>query len=424
MKVGIIGAGFVGLAAGYRLAKAGFNVNIFESEGTPGGLAQGFKEPEWKWSLEKHYHHLFKSDRHISNLAEEVGQEIDFRKVKTSTFIKGNSYQLDSLLTLLSFPKLTITDRLRTGLILAYLRFTSDWKSLEKISSKEFLIKFMGKKSWEILWKPLFEKKFDCYADQIPASWFWARLKVRSRQLGYPESGFLSFAKHLDRLIHYNKGRIFYKTRIESIKKVKDKLILGSSKESYEFDAVICTLCSQLFIRIAKDLPSNYIKSLMALEGIGAVTLLVSLNRKYLTDDTYWLNVSEAHFPFLAIVEHTNFIDKVNYNDEHLVYIGNYLPYGHRYFSKDAVEIFREFFPYLKTINPKFDKSWVNKLYLFKTPFAQPVVTLNYSQNLPTFKTPVKGLYLCNIQQVYPWDRGTNYAVELGENVTDLVLKS
>ncbi|MFC1600617.1 oxidoreductase, partial [Patescibacteria group bacterium] len=138
----------------------------------------------------------------------------------------------------------------------------------------------------------------------------------------------------------------------------------------------------------------------------------------------YWLNVNSMHFPFVAVVEHTNFMNKKFYNNEHFVYVGNYLKPDHEYFKMDAGQIVREFMPYLTTINPKFNKDWINTAYHFKTIFAQPIVLKNYSENIPELKTPLKGLYLCNMQQVYPWDRGTNYAVENGRMVAEMILKS
>jgi len=442
MKVAIIGAGFGGMAAAYRLASSGVEVYVFESEDRPGGLAVGFKEPGWKWSFEKHYHHWFTSDWAIRNLADEIGHKVIFTTPKTSTFVDGKTYQLDSPLSLLLFDKLSLKDRLRTGLILAYLKCTSNWKSLESRTSEDFIKRFMGETSWKVLWQPLFEKKFDSYANEIPASWFWARIKKRSASLGYPEGGFFNFAVSLDSAIRKRGGKVFYNTKIEKIAGNKDKVIIKTSKQSLatmasgkqslakeylgkqslEFDKVICTLPSPLFVKITEGLPQNYIDNLLDLKGVGTVNLVLSLKKQFLEDNTYWLNVNAQHFPFLAIVEHTNFINKKYYNDEHLVYVGNYLPHEHPYYRKEAGDLLREFYPFLKTINPKFDKSWVNRGYLFKASFAQPIPPLNYSQKLPAFETPINNLYLCNIQQVYPWDRGTNYAVENGTKVADIIL--
>lgn len=423
MKVAIIGAGFAGLSVAYYLARKGVEVSVFESDSKPGGLAVGFKQPSWKWTLEGHYHHLFTSDWSIRNLADEIGYKVIFVKAKTSSFIDGKIYRIDSPLSLLTFPKLFLVDKLRTGCTLFFLRLTSNWKPLERVSAKEFIQKFMGKTSWEVLWEPLFIGKFHEYADKIPASWFWARIKKRSTFLGYPEGGFGRFASVLDEKIRRLGGKIYYKTPVERVIKKNDRFYIKTFRSEYDFYRVVCTLSTPLFTRITHGLPQEYKEKLLDLKGIGAVNLVLSLKKQFLAEGTYWLNINSRHFPFLAVVEHTNFMDKKYYGKENLVYVGNYLPQKHRYFRKDAVELFREFYPFLKTINPRFDKDWVNNLYLFKAHFAQPLVGLNYSKNVPGFQTPISGLYLCNIQQVYPWDRGTNYAVENGRIVAELILK-
>src|SRR3989344_681789 len=424
MKVAIIGAGFGGLAAAYRLSRSGIKTFVFESEDRPGGLAVGFKEPGWKWSFEKHYHHWFTNDYSILKLAAEIGHKVIIVRPKTSTFIDGKIDQLDSPLTLLLFSKLPFIERIRMGIVLAYLKLTTNWKKLEKITSENFIKKYMGQKSWEVLWEPLFVGKFQRYSSQISAAWFWARIKKRTTSLAYPEGGFFNFAVALDNAVRKNGGRVFYNAKIDSITRKEEKLLLKTGKHIFEFDKIICTLPSPLFVKMTHDLPQNYTDKLLELEGIGAVNLVLSLKKQFLEDGTYWLNINASHFPFIAVVEHTNFVDKKYYNSEHLLYVGNYLPNDHSYYRKEAGDLLREFYPFLKTINPKFDKSWVNRGYVFKAQFAQPIIPLNYSQKVPPFETPIKGLYLCNIQQVYPWDRGTNYAVENAEKVVGLILKS
>ena len=74
MKIAIIGAGYAGMAAAYDLKKAGHDVTIIlESADYVGGLATGFKEPHWDWSVEKFYHHWFQSDASMMGLIEELG---------------------------------------------------------------------------------------------------------------------------------------------------------------------------------------------------------------------------------------------------------------------------------------------------------------------------------------------------------------
>lgn len=422
MRIGIIGAGFTGLGAAYHLAKIGHKVVVFEKEEKPGGLAIGFKEKNWKWPLEKHYHHWFFSDWDVRNLAKDINYKVIFTRPKSSIYIDGEILQLDSPLSLIMFSKLPFIERIRTGVVLSYLKYTHNWKALESQTAESFLKRTMGEASWNILWRPLFEKKFSKYASEIPASWFWARIKKRSTQLGYPEGGFEAFASAIEMKIKKYGGEFRYKTVVEKIVRNNKKLQVSINSEIYEFDKLICTLPSPLFTKITKGLPEEYKRNLLSLNGIGALNLILSLNKQFLRDGSYWLSINARHFPFLAIVEHTNFIDKKYYAGEHIVYIGNYLPHEHEYFRKDAVDLIREFYPYLKTINPQFDRSWINKAYLFKAPFAQPIIPLNYSKILPSLKTPIEELYLANIQQVYPWDRGTNYAVELGTKVATAVI--
>ncbi|MFC1600703.1 FAD-dependent oxidoreductase, partial [Patescibacteria group bacterium] len=210
MKIAIIGAGFSGLSAGFHLAGNNVNVTIFESGDKPGGLAVGFTQDKWKWSLEEYYHHLFTNDSSVLNLAKEVGQELVIKRPKASTFIDGSMYKLDSPISLLTFNKLSFIDRFRTGSVMAYLKLTSSWKMLENITAKEFIIKWNGGKAWEVLWKPLFVKKFADYSNQVPASWFWARIKKRTTQLAYPKGGFLSFAEKLEDYIKRYNGKVHY----------------------------------------------------------------------------------------------------------------------------------------------------------------------------------------------------------------------
>ena len=428
-KVLIIGAGFTGLSAGFKLSKKE-DVTIFEKDSRPGGLAIGFKESGWKWSLEKHYHHIFTSDKAIQRLASSIGVKILFKRPKTSIFIQGSVYRLDSPMSLLKFPLLSLSDRLRTGLVLSYLKVSPFWKNLEGKFAKDFLIKSMGKRSWQVLWEPLFRGKFGIFAKEIPASWFWARIKKRSTSLGYPEGGFEKLSQTVADHIIKQGGRIFYNTGVLSIKKKQDKFI-GEAKNlfiiktddghEYIFDKVICTLPTFLFLKIVKGLPKKYVDSLVTLNGVGAVNLVLSLKKQFLTDGTYWLNINDLSIPFLSVVEHTNFMDEDNYGKNKLVYIGNYLPASHLYFKKEASELLKEFLPSLQILNKDFDLNWVKKAYVFKAPFAQPLIPLNYSKKLPKIKTPFQGLYLANIQQVYPWDRGTNYAVELGNKVSRMI---
>ncbi|MCL4353811.1 NAD(P)/FAD-dependent oxidoreductase [Patescibacteria group bacterium] len=425
MKIAIIGAGFTGLTASYILAKNGHQVEIFEKDPFPGGLAVGYKEPGWSWSLEKHYHHWFTNDKAILSLAREIDYRVISKRPKTSSFIEGNIYQLDSPASLMRFPLLSIWQRIRLGFILGILRLNPFWRPLEGLNAAKTLRKIMGKKTYEMIWEPLLVNKFGSFTENISFTWFWARIKKRTPSLRYPERGFLGFAQHLQKEIEKRGGRLYYNTEVKEIKNQNAKVRIttqNSKTEDREFDKVVVTLPSFLFLKIVRDLPLDYQKKLKSLKSLGAINLVLRLKEPFLKDGTYWLNICDSKSPIMAIVEHTNFMDKKYYNNEHIVYLGNYLPIGHHYMKLTKEELLKIYTPYLKRINPDFESCILN-FELFKAPFAQPVIFTNYSEVMPPFETPLDNVYLANMQQVYPWDRGTNYAVELGEKIATLLLR-
>ena len=439
MKIAIIGAGFTGLSAAYKLVEKGHDVVIFEKDSQPGGLAIGYKEKEWEWSLEKNYHHLFTNDKNILDLAHEINYEIIVKRPKTSVFVENKIFQLDSPITVLLFPLLTFFERLRMSAIIAFLKINPIWKPLEKYKASEILPKFMGKRAYEMIWEPLFINKFGKHSDNISLAWFWARIKKRTPSLAYPKGGFLEFAKALVKEIEKKGGTFLFSTEILELSsdtkpKIKFRRIIGPQENSVvsgkdlkfeieNYDAVIVTTPSFIFLKIAPQLPNEYKEHLKKLQSLGATNLVLRLKKPFFENNVYWLNVCDKNAPVMAIVEHTNYMDKKFYNNESLIYLGNYKSIDDPYFKMTNEEMLKMFDPYLKKINPNYSKNIID-YELFKTLFAQPVITTNYSKIIPPLRTPLKNVFLANMEQVYPWDRGTNYAVELGQRIAELTTSS
>jgi protoporphyrinogen oxidase len=426
MKIGIIGAGFTGLAAAYYLQKEGHQVVVFEKDSQPGGLAIGYKEKSWDWTLEEHYHHWFTNDKSVLSLAHEIGHTVVIKRPITSSFVEGGIYQLDSPISLLKFPKLSLIHKIRMGSALAFLRYNPIWKPLEKFKAEPYLIKVMGRTGYKKIWEPLLVNKLGKYAKVVSLAWFWARVYKRTPDLAYPQGGFLEFAKHLEKEIIKNGGKFYYKTDVINLSSKKTPSITFSQNGRntiQNFDKLIVTVPFFIFSKITPELPKAYINKYSSLIGIGAVNMVLRLNAPFLRDKSYWLNMCDVNSPILAIVEHTNFMDKKHYNNEHILYVGNYMENTDPRFKMTKEELLKLYDPYLKKINSNYQLSIISS-QLFKAPFAQPIIPTNYSSKIPPFKTPLKDVYLANIQQVYPWDRGTNYAVELGKKIAKITNES
>jgi protoporphyrinogen oxidase len=174
--------------------------------------------------------------------------------------------------------------------------------------------------------------------------------------------------------------------------------------------------------RLAPGLPSDYLQGLLDLKNMGAVVMVLALQHRLSEQGYYWYNIPKsAGFPFLALVEHTNYLSPERFGGDHIVYIGDYLENDHEYFRLSPDELLQRFLSVLPRFNPQFEPSWIRKTWLFKTHYAQPVPLIDHSRHIPAIQTPIPGLYFASMSQVYPWDRGTNFAVEIGRRAASLM---
>lgn len=424
MKIAIIGAGYGGLAAAYDLKKAGHEVTIFESANYVGGLASGFKEPHWDWSVEKFYHHWFQSDASMMGLIEELGlsSKVIFPRPLTVMYFNGKFYPFDSILNALRFPGLGFgLNKIRFGFVGLFLRLTDNWRALEKVTADEWMLKWAGKQVYEQMWKPLLIGKFGPFYKDVNMAWMWARIKARTTRLGTFEGGFQQFADSFAEKLRAMGVEIRLGVPIKFIK--QNQASGGLSVDVESFDKVLVTTSPSLMAKMCPDLPENYLKGLLELKSMGAVVMVLSLKHQLSEQGYYWFNLpKEASFPMLALVEHTNFVSKDHFGGDHIIYAGDYLELGHEYFSLSDEELLERFIPAFKRINPAFEKDWVKKVWVNKTNYAQPVPLVNHSKNIPAIQTPIEGLYFASMSQVYPWDRGTNFAVEIGRRAARMML--
>lgn len=417
MEYAVLGGGALGLMAAYRLAQAGQSVIVFEQEQIAGGLAAGFQVEEGSdvW-LEKFYHHLFRTDKTAIGLIEELGlgERLEWLRPRTVSLVGGEIHQLDSPLTLLLFKPWRLDERLRVGAVLAFLKLVPP-QLLEGKKADPWLRRWMGRHVYEMFFESLFISKFGKLYDQIALPWFWARFHDRSTQLGYMRGGFQHLYERLVERIGQAGSKVLLGTRVEKVEQVDGRWQVESSQGKWTFDRVISTLPARLTCRLIPTLPDDYRERYDWGQAYGAHCLVLAIDRQL--TDSYWINICDRGYPFTGLFEHTNFRSPAEYGGRHILYLGSYRPMDDALFSMSKEEVMAAYFPALKRILPNFDAELVKESWMFKAPFAQPIVTTEYRQHIPPLSTPLDGLWVANMFQVYPHDRGQNYSLELADRL-------
>lgn len=398
MRFAIVGSGFAGLASAIELSEVGHTVEVYEKAKRLGGLAGGFKEAGWKWNLEYFYHHIFSNDSGIIEMANRVGCPPVFFAPKTSSYINGKVLDLDSPMSVIKFSELSLLSRLRMGGGLLLLKIIPNGLFLERYKTTEFLPKLIGSEAYNKIWKRLLSAKFGKYIDEVNMAWFWSRVAKRTKRLGYFEGGFETLITKMATHVKKNGGKIFLSKEFDFNKKNLEK-----------YDRVIVTTPAP----VAQQITGREV--LPEISYLWAQTLVLVLKKSLIKK--YWLNILENKWPFLVTVEHTRFARKENYNNEHIVYFGNYLSEENKQLTMEKDDILNLYTDYIKKINPRFKKNWIKKSYLFRANYAQPVFPTNYSDCLKEINKKSSKIWFANMSMVYPYDRGTNYAIEISRKV-------
>jgi protoporphyrinogen oxidase len=433
VRVAVIGAGVCGLVAAYRIAAADHDVDVYERWPGLGGQAATL-DVGGGHLLERYYHHLFTSDRHIAALYEELGMPdaIEWRPSSVAMFTHGRQWPFTTPVDLLRFGPLSPVDRLRMGVAVLALQRRGDRAAFEHVTARAWIERWMGHGPWREVWGPMLRGKFGARADEIAMVWLWSKLRLRrgedarAEKLGYPVGSWEPLFGALRERIESRGGRVLIDRPAVRIAPGFEVTFgaPGSFRAGYDprrfapagtarYDRVLATVPNDVFARLT-DLPEP------SIEYFAALCLLLELDRPF--SRYYWTNVADRDLPFVGLIEHTNFVEPERYAGRRFLYVANYLEHGHELLGLDAEALLDRYLPGLRRVNPGFARDWVRNLWLHREPAAQPIVTVGYHRRIPPLRTPADGLVLANTTQVYPEDRGTNYAVRLGDDAAEAIL--
>jgi protoporphyrinogen oxidase len=452
MRVAVLGAGQAGLVAAHRLTKLGHETDVYERWPGLGGQAATIDTGDGVL-VERYYHHLFTSDQEMHDLCAEIGCTLDTWPSSVSIFRNGKLYPFTTPMDLLRYKPMSPLSRIRMGVGALYLqKRANDVGPYEPITIRSWVERVMGKPAWENVWGPLMWGKFRDQADDISMSWLWAKLRNRRQVSGeeakgellvYPQGSFESIFVRLRDLIEERGGRVMIDRPAASLDRDADGrfLVTGAAPDSFRrghdprdfdvdgeperYDAVIAALPSDIFEQLltpelAAEIGEEYLAKTRGIEYFAALCLLCEMDRQF--HPFYWTNVADTDLGFIGLIEQTNLVPLERYDGRHFTYVANYLPRDHELLTKSMDELIEFYEPGLRKVNPQFERSWIKQSWMFREPAGQPVVLPNFRDRMPPYRAGVPGLYLANTTQVYPDDRGTNYAVREAEEVVSQLL--
>jgi protoporphyrinogen oxidase len=419
-KVAVFGAGPMGLAVAYQLARDGHHPIVYEADDRVGGMTATFDFSGL--SIERYYHFHCISDHAFLKVLDELGlaNKIHWVQTKMGYWYQNQLQPWGNPVALLRFKGLSFIAKFRYGLHAFLSTKRNDWKPLDKVDAVRWIKGWVGAEAYEVLWGRLFEYKFYDYTSNLSAAWIWSRIRRigRSRydlfreKLGYLEGGSETLLQALRVDIEKNGGEI--KLQSPAIKVLMDggKVTGVETSAGVELvDTVISTIPLPYIPRLMPDLPTTILDQFKSVKNIAVVCVIAKLRCK--VTENFWLNTNDPEMDIPGLVEYSN----LRPLDQHIVYVPFYMPGDHPKFS-EADEIFlKKVRTYLKKINPQLSDEDFLDLRASRYRFAQPIGIPGYLETIPSPKLPIEGLWVADTSYYYPEDRGISESIHFGRQL-------
>lgn len=419
-RVAVLGAGPMGLAVAYQLARDGHKPVVFEADDRVGGMTAAFDFSGT--TIERYYHFHCISDHAFLKVLDELGLASKMRWVETKMgyWYQNRLQPWGNPIALLKFKGLSLTAKFRYGLHAFLSTKRNDWNPLDNVEATGWIKRWVGAEAWEVLWKRLFDYKFYHYTDNLSAAWIWSRIRRigRSRyslfreKLGYLDGGSDTLLQALKADIEKHGGIICLKSPVNRVI-IEHGKVQGvvCGEEIQRFDKVISTVPLPYVPSLMPDLPQDILARFAALKNVAVVCVIAKL-RKPLTEN-FWLNTNDPEMDIPGLVEYTN----LRPMNEHIVYVPFYMPGEHPKFAEPDQAFLDKVRRYLKKINPTLNDEDFIDIRASRYRHAQPICDPGYLDRLPPVSLPVQGLWVADTSYYYPEDRGISESIDFGRNM-------
>jgi protoporphyrinogen oxidase len=423
LKILIAGAGVMGLAAALDLLEEGHEVEVFEAAERPGGLAGSFDFGSVR--AEKFYHFVCGCDRVYMRFLDRLGlsRRLRWRRTAMAVFRDERLHPFGDPLSLLRFSPLSLSSRLRYGLQVLAAKSRTEWKELENVPARDWLLEGAGEEAYRVVWEPLLRQKFADETDTISAAWIWSRIhrlassrnRVFQEWLGFLEGGSDAFVEALSQAVSAKGGRIHCASPIEKLH-IEDSRVLGARASGREesADAFLSTIPLPFLLRVAPGLPPAYRERAADLGNIGVRCIVLKME-KPLTP-YFWINVNDE-LPVCGLIEYTNLNPPDAFHGRTLVYSPLYVPASHPRYRAPEDEVLKETLESIARIVPGFDRAAVVDYRVFREPFAQPVCPVGFTSRLAPLRTPVANLFAADTTHLLPHDRSISDSLALAQKL-------
>ena len=422
-RIAVLGAGPMGLAVAYQLAKDGCRPVVFEADDRVGGMTAAFDFGGL--SIERYYHFHCISDTAFLQMLEELGlsQKMHWVETRMGYYYQGRLQPWGNPLALLRFKGLSMMAKFRYGLHAFLSTKRTDWRPLDKLEATSWIKRWVGAEAYEVLWRKLFDLKFYDYAHGLSAAWIWSRVRRigRSRydlfreKLGYLEGGSETLLQGMRAAIEAKGGEFRLQSPVSRVV-IESGRVRGieSKGEFHAFDKVVSTIPLPLVPRVMPDLPADVLQCFQSRRNIAVVCVIVKL-RKPVTEN-FWLNTNDPDMDIPGVVEYTN----LRPLDHHVVYVPFYLPGEHPKYQEPDEVFLAKVKRYLMKINPALTEADFIDARASRYRYAQPICEPGYLDKLPPVGLPVRGLWVADTSYYYPEDRGISESIGFGRNMAKL----
>jgi protoporphyrinogen oxidase len=321
-RIAVIGAGPAGLAAALKLAQAGVEVDLYESQSEVGGLCRSLEL--WGHKVDLGPHRFFSQSEKVNRFwFDIVGTQFSWVRRQTRIFYKKKyfNYPLQPISTLKNLG--WVESALCLG---SYLREKLKFSKPKDHNFEGWITSRFGQRLYKIFFKTYSEKLWGLPCSEIDSDFAYRKIrrlsifeiikkfssykKTHLEYFAYPKEGTGAlYNKMADRFLQ-NGGQLFLSTRIQEVRLVEGKVRVSSRNKVQNYDNVISTMPLNYLVK-ALGAPENVLKVAKELKFRNTVLVYLLLEgRKYFKDN--WIYVHSPGVDFGRVTNFNNWSPDLN----------------------------------------------------------------------------------------------------------------